>query len=52
METYISMRQNTVAHFIATRTILDLCMEAEQQTGARVSKCWWEQGGFYLTIVW
>ena len=43
VETYISRRQNTVAHFIAVRPIMDLCMAAERRPGLRISKRWWEQ---------
>ena len=41
--TSILQRQNTVAQFIATRTILDLCKGAVRRTGARVPRRWWEQ---------
>ena len=30
VETYIMWRQNLVAQYISTRTILDLCEDAEQ----------------------
>ena len=39
----ITRRQNTVAQYIAMRTILDLCERATQRLGARVSRRWWEQ---------
>ena len=42
VETYISCRQNKVAHFIATRPIMDLCLAAERRLGSRVEKWWWE----------
>ena len=45
VETYVSRRQNTVAQFIATRPIMDLCLAAERRPGPRVSKRWWEQDG-------
>ena len=41
----ILQRQNTVAKFIATRTILDLCEKTNRRPGARVSMRWWEQTG-------
>ena len=41
-------RQNTVAQFITTRSILDLCEQATRRTGARVSRRWWEQTGIDL----
>ena len=37
--------QNTVAQFIATRTILGLCEVAERRRGTRVPQWWWEQSG-------
>ena len=33
VETYVSCGQNTVVQFIATRTIMDLCMAAERIPG-------------------
>ena len=36
-------RQNTVAKYIAMRTILDLCEQSTWRPGARVSRWWWEQ---------
>ena len=38
--TYITHRQNTVTHFIATRNIMDLCLAAERPPGAQVSQRW------------
>ena len=43
IRTSILRRQNTVAQFIATRPILDLCKKAKRQPGARVPMRWWEQ---------
>ena len=40
VETYVSHLQNTVAQFIATRPIMDLCLAAERRSGSRVSKQW------------
>ena len=45
IRTSILQRQNTVAQFIATRPILDLCEEAVRRPGARVLRRWWEQTG-------
>ena len=45
VDTYVSRRHNTVAQFIATRPIMDLCLAADQRPGPRVSKRWWEQDG-------
>ena len=46
--TYIMRRQNTVAQYIATQPILDLCEWSAQRLGVRVSRRWWEQYGLYL----
>ena len=43
METYIQKSHNTVAHCIATRSILDLYEVAEKNNGARVGMWWWKQ---------
>ena len=42
METYVSCHQNTVAQFIVTRPILNLCMEADRILGPMISKWWWK----------
>ena len=39
----ITRRQNTVAQYIATRPILNLCERATQRVGTRVSWRWWDQ---------
>ena len=44
----ITRKQNTVAQYIATRPILDLCERSAQRPGARVSQWWWEQAGIDL----
>ena len=41
-------RQNTVAQYIATRPILDLCERSVLRPGVRVSWRWWEQDGLDL----
>ena len=43
----IANRQNTVAQYIATRPLLDLCEEARARKGARVPMRWWNQTGIY-----
>ena len=43
IRTSILQRKNTVAQFIATRPILDLCEKATRRPGARVARRWWEQ---------
>ena len=47
-DTYVYCCQNTVAQFIATRPIMDLCLAAAQRPVSRVSKWWWEQDGLDL----
>ena len=34
--------QKTVAHYIVTRPILNLCEERVRRSGARVARRWWE----------
>ena len=41
--TSILRRQNTVAQFIATRPILELCEKSNRRPGARLAWWWWEQ---------
>ena len=41
----IANRQNTVAQYIATRPLLDLCEEARAIEGTRVPLRWWNQTG-------
>ena len=48
VETYVSFHQNTVAQYIATRPIIDICLAAKQRPGPGVAIQWWEQEGLYL----
>ena len=48
LETYASCHQNKVAQYIATTTIIDLCLESKWRPGARVAMRWWEQEVWYL----
>ena len=41
-------RQNTVAQYIATRPLLDLCKGASAREGTRVPLWWWNQKGIDL----
>ena len=41
MEDYIMQSQNTVAQYIATQSLLDLCEGSERSPGAQVSMRWW-----------
>ena len=43
MDTYIQRRQNTVVHYIAMLSIMDLCEAAERKWGSWVGMRWWEQ---------
>jgi hypothetical protein len=43
IEKYIEKRQNTVADYVATRPIFELCTEAEWQSGSATSRRWWDQ---------
>ena len=45
IRTSIHRRQNTVAQYIATQPLLDLCEGARHREGARVTLRWWEQSG-------
>ena len=42
---YVTRRQNTVARYIATRSIQDLCERYVRRPGVWVSWRWWEQDG-------
>ena len=44
----VTRRQNTVVQYITTRPILNLCDQAMQRVGARVSRRWWDQEGIDL----
>ena len=48
VETYVSHHQNTVAQYIATRPIMDLCLVANRRLRPRVKMGWWEQDGLDL----
>ena len=45
IRTSITNRQNTVAQYIATRPLLDLCEGAKQRGGVRVTRSWLYQKG-------
>ena len=47
IRTSIMKRQNTVAQYIATRTLLDLCEGARAREGAKVPLRWWDQAGIH-----
>ena len=48
MDTYISRGHNTATRYIATRPIIDLCLEVECMPFSLVPKWWWEQVGLYF----
>ena len=41
VETYIFCRQNTVAKYIVTMPLMDLCIEAKRIPGPIVAMRWW-----------
>ena len=45
IRTSILKRQNTVAQYIATRPLLDLCEGARAREVAKVPLRWWDQAG-------
>ena len=45
IRTSILKRQSTVAQYIATRPLLDLCEGARAREGAKVPLRWWDQAG-------
>ena len=45
---YVRRRQNTVAQYISTCPLLELCKRLNQRPGAWVSRRWWEQDGLDL----
>ena len=44
----VTRRQNTIAKYIAMRTILYLCERSTRQPGVRGYRWWWEQDGIDL----
>ena len=44
----VTRRQNTVAQYITTRPVMDLCERATQRVGVRASRRWWNQEGIDL----
>ena len=47
VRTCINRRHNTVAQYISTRLLLDLCNGKTQIGGVRVTMRWWDQKGIY-----
>ena len=50
VENYVSHRQNTVAQYIATRTIMEICLAENRNPGPSVATQWWEQEGLDLKV--
>ena len=48
MEEYSRRRQNTVAQYIATQSLLDLCESSERSLGGAIRNRWWKQVGIDL----
>ena len=40
---YIACLHNTVAQYIGTHPIMDLCLAEERNPGLQISKLWWEK---------
>ena len=45
---YIRNRLNTVAQYIATRSIMDLCERTVRRLGGWIARRWWEQEGINI----
>ena len=45
VDTYVLHLYNTIAQYIATRPILEICLAAERQPGVQVTRKWWEHAG-------
>ncbi len=43
LEEYITVRQQTIAVYVATRPILTECRQGERKRGAVLHRWWWEQ---------
>ena len=43
IKVYIACRQNTVAQYIATRPIMEFCLETDWSPGMRLSQRSWEK---------
>ena len=48
VEEYVSNMQNTVAQYISTQPIMNLCKETVRMPGMWVAKMWWDQEGLDL----
>ena len=52
MKTCVYRRYNTVAQFIATKPIMELCLTVLQRPGSRVVTWCWKQDGLELEGMW
>ena len=52
LKNYVSHHHNTVAQYIATRLIIDLCLVEKQRPETRVAMWWWEKEGLDLEGMW
>ena len=48
LRTYVTKRQNTVAQYIFTQPIMDLCDWSARRPGVWVYWWWWDQYGLDL----
>ena len=45
---YVTRRKNTVAQYIVTQPIMDLCNQSVRRPGVWMYRRWWEQEGLDL----
>ena len=48
---YIALHQNTVAQYIVTCPIMDLCLAAERKPVIRLSRKWWEHPALDIMVI-
>ena len=49
---YIASFQNTVAQYIVTQNIMDLCLVVERNLGLRLSRRLWERSVLDILNIW
>ena len=47
---YIALHHNTVAQYISTFPIMELCLAAERKPVMRLSRKWWEQPALDILV--
>ena len=48
---YIARCQNTVAQYILTCPVMDLCLVEDRKTGMRLYMQWWENTTLYILSI-